>query len=46
MNALITDPNAICLLTLSFVLIVGRLAMRWQDKFEQQQQAKGRKQRP
>lgn len=46
MNALITDPNAIFLLTVSLVLIVGRWAIRWQDKFEQQQQAKGHKQRP
>lgn len=46
MNALITDPNAIFLLTVSLVLIVGRLAIRLQDKFEQQQQAKGHKQRP
>ncbi|MBV7541941.1 hypothetical protein [Acidovorax sp. sic0104] len=43
MNALITDPNAICLLTISFVLIVGRAAMRLQDKFEKERSAKRRK---
>lgn len=41
MNALISDPNAMTLLVISLVLIIGRLAIRWQDKFEQQQQAKG-----